>query len=92
MRLGDSVKSITYLKNNTAEVVRDVSRDGRPFVITQNGEARAVVLDVATYDRWREAITMLKLLSLGEAEASTGAVVPADRAFDRVYEAIGQES
>jgi prevent-host-death family protein len=91
MRLGESVKSITYLKNNTAEVVRDVARDGRPLVVTQNGEARAVVLDVATYDRWREAIAMLKLLALGEIESSTGAVVPADRAFDRAFEAIEVE-
>lgn len=91
MRLGESVKSITYLKNNTAEVVRDVARDGRPLVVTQNGEARAVVLDVATYDRWREAITMLKLLSLGEAEAAAGRIVPATRAFERALEAIGQE-
>jgi len=91
MRLKESVKSITYLKNNTAEVVRDVARDGRPLVVTQNGEARAVVLDVATYDRWREAITMLKLLSLGEIEASTGAVVPAGRAFERAARATDSD-
>lgn len=91
MRLGESVKSITYLKNNTAEVVRDVARDGRPMVITQNGEARAVVLDVATYDRWREALVMLKLLSLGEAEASAGRLATTERAFERALEAIGQE-
>ncbi|MDD5308361.1 MAG: type II toxin-antitoxin system Phd/YefM family antitoxin [Deltaproteobacteria bacterium] len=91
MRLGRSVKSITYLKTHTADVVRDVAEDGRPLVITQNGEACAVVMDVATFDRWREAMTLLKLLSLSEAEASAGRTATDDEAFARALAAAEAE-
>ena len=44
MDLNEAVKSITYLKNNTAQVVREAAESGRPLVVTQNGEAKAVVM------------------------------------------------
>lgn len=91
MRLGDSVKSITYLKNHTADVVRDVAASGGPLVITQNGEARAVVMDVATFDRWREAMAMLKILALSEAAALSGRTVADDAAFERALGNIEPE-
>lgn len=49
------IKPITYLKSKTAELVFDVAESGRPVTITQNGAAKVVVMDVATYDRWRAA-------------------------------------
>jgi prevent-host-death family protein len=45
------VKPITYLKSRTADLVREVSEAGRPVTITQNGEAKVVVMDDETYDR-----------------------------------------
>jgi prevent-host-death family protein len=46
---------ITYLRNRTAELIREVSEVGHVVTITQNGEARAVLMAVDTYDRWRAA-------------------------------------
>lgn len=37
-------------QNHTADLVRDVAAGGRPMVITQNGEAKVVVMDVSAYD------------------------------------------
>ncbi|MEX2154237.1 MAG: type II toxin-antitoxin system Phd/YefM family antitoxin [Gemmatimonadaceae bacterium] len=67
------IKPITYLKESTADAVRQVS-EGRTLFITQNGEAKAVLMDVATYDRWRQAMALLKLLSLGEDDITKGRI------------------
>ena len=46
MKLKEDIKPITYLKNNAAQLVRDVADKGRTVTITQNGEAKAVLMDV----------------------------------------------
>jgi prevent-host-death family protein len=84
----ESVKPITYLKNNAAELVREVNEDGRTVTITQNGEAKVVVMDVDTYDRWRSALTLMKLLAQGEADIRAGRMVDTEEAFTRTRKAI----
>jgi prevent-host-death family protein len=69
------VKPITYLKNSTAKLVREVTEHGRTVLITQNGEASVVVMDVAQYDRWRNAMALAKLLSLSAVQSAQGRVV-----------------
>ena len=82
------VKPITYLKNRTAELLREVSEGGHAVTITQNGEARAVLMDVDTYDRWRSAMALLKLLALGEADVEAGRTVKQSDVFQRARRAI----
>ena len=69
------VKPITYLKNRAADLVREVNEDRRTLTITQNGEAKVVVMDVDTYDRWRSAMALLKLVALSETDVAAGRVV-----------------
>jgi len=82
------VKPITYLKNRTAELLREVSEGGHTVTITQNGEARAVLMDVDTYDRWRSAMALLKLLAQGEADVEAGRTVKQSDVFRRARRAI----
>lgn len=88
MNLKADVKPITYLKNHTAEAIRGVSDDGRVLMITQNGEAKAVVIDVETYDRWRKAMALLKILAQGEADVAADRVSTQEQAFERAAKAI----
>jgi len=88
MGLKDDIRPITHLKNHTAELVREVGETGRPMVITQNGEARAVLMDVDVYDRWRDALALLKLVAQGRAEVAEGRVVSQAEAFKRAREAV----
>src|SRR5680860_1808353 len=60
MRLEDRIRSISYLKAHAAELIRDLNERQEPLVITQNGEARAVLLDVATFDQLQETSALLK--------------------------------
>jgi prevent-host-death family protein len=71
------IKSISYLKANAAEVVRDLAEVREPLVITQNGEAKAVIQDVASYEATQETLALLKILALGNRQIEAGKVVPA---------------
>jgi prevent-host-death family protein len=65
MRASD-VKPITYMKTHSAELIADVNKRRSPVVITQNGEPRAVVVDIESYERTQDALMMLKLIAQSE--------------------------
>jgi len=92
MDLQEVVKPITYLKNNAAEVVREAAESGRLLVVTQNGEAKAVVMGVAQYDEWKRTLALLKILAQGEADVAANRVVDQAEAFRRAGAAIHRAS
>ena len=47
MRYSTQIRPISYLKANAAEVLQVLEEQRKPMIITQNGEARAVIQDVA---------------------------------------------
>ena len=81
MVLTDRVRSVSYLKAHAAEVLRDLAERQEPLVITQNGEARAVLLDVATFDQLQEAVALVRLMSLADRQLREGMVQTADEAL-----------
>jgi prevent-host-death family protein len=83
MSRASDVKPITYLKTRAADLVREVHDAGRAVTITQNGQAKVVVMDVHTYDRWRSAMALLKLLARAEADVDARRVVSQEAAFRR---------
>ena len=68
MRLSTQIKPITYLKANAAEVLAQLAEDRQPLVITQNGEARAVLQDVASYEQTQQTLALLKILAVGQRQ------------------------
>ena len=74
MKYSDQIKPISYLKANAAKVVEDLAETGEPLVITQNGEAKAVIQDVKSYEQTQEALALLKILALGDRQAEEGRV------------------
>ncbi len=64
MKLSESVKSISYLKANAANLIEESNKYQKTFVITQNGEAKVVVQDIKTYEKMQETMAMLKLLAM----------------------------
>jgi prevent-host-death family protein len=87
MNLRQDIKPITYLKNRTADVVQQVS-EGRTMVITQNGEARMVVMGVEEYDRMQNALALLKIIQLSEGDVRNGRTVPQEEVFQRIEAVI----
>ena len=70
------IKPISYLKANAAEVLDRLTELREPMLITQNGEARAVIQDVASYEETQETLALLKILALGTREVEEGKVTP----------------
>jgi prevent-host-death family protein len=76
MRYSSQVKPISYLKANAAEVLVQLAEQREPLVITQNGEAKAVIQDVASFEETQETLALLKILALGSQEIESGKVKP----------------
>lgn len=78
------IKPISYLKANAAEVLLQLTEQREPLVITQNGEAKAVMQDVASYEETQETLALLKILVLGSREVEEGRVKPVAKVVSRL--------
>lgn len=76
MRYSTQVKSVSYLKANAAAVLAHLNEVREPMVITQNGEAKAVIQDVVSYEETQETLALLKILALSQREVEAGKVRP----------------
>ena len=83
MNLQKDIKPITYLQNRTTDVVQEVSA-GRTMVITQNGEAKMVIMGVAEYDRLQSALSLLRIMQHSEADVKRGRTVPQEAVFAEI--------
>lgn len=64
MKLSEAVKSISYLKANAADMIDEINKEQKTYIITQNGEAKVVVQDIKAYERNLETMAMLKLIAM----------------------------
>lgn len=92
MKLSESVKPISYLKSHTAEVLRDVSEKQRTMVITQHGEARAVLQDIASYEQTQESLALLKMLAQSSKSIQEGRSKPLKKAFADVRKHVRENT
>ena len=88
MKLSSQIKPISYLKSHAAEIVRTLGEQGEPLIITQNGAAKIVVQDIASYERDRETLALLKILALGERQIEAGNVVSAADAIAKLRKRV----
>lgn len=77
MSLSSQIKPISYLKAHASEIVRNIGKQQEPLIITQNGEAKAVVQDIESYEKTQEAMALLKILALGSRQIEEGKLQPA---------------
>lgn len=84
MRLTDDIQPVTYLKTRASKLLDEVNEHRRPMVITQKGRARAVVLDIASYEELRGAIALLKGLAISESDISAKRTTPHAKVIARL--------
>lgn len=84
MKPSEAIKPITYLKNHTSDVVRKVNDTRGTMIITQNGEAKAVLQDISTYEQTQETLALLKLLAQGRRSAKQGRTKPLKQVIERL--------
>lgn len=88
MKLSQSIKPISYLKSHTAEAVREVGEGRRPMVITQHGEAKAVLQSVPDYEQTQESLALLKMLAQSARSIREGRSKPVKKAFADVRKRV----
>ena len=84
MQYSTQIKPISYVKANAAQVLRDLTTSREVLVITQNGEATAVMQDIASYEADQQALALLKILALGNQQIEQGKVIRAADAVARI--------
>jgi len=84
MKLSTQIKPISYLKAHAAKVIRDLGQRREPMVITQHGEAKAVMMDVKSYEQAQETLALLKILAIGNRQIEDGKVAGLDEVFQRI--------
>ena len=90
MKPSKSIKPISYLKSNTADVVRELNEMREPVIITQNGMAKAVMQDVDTFEQTQETLALLKLLAQGQSDVEEGATRTLRKAVNELRKGLGR--
>jgi prevent-host-death family protein len=82
MSLATQIKPISYLRDNAADIVKDFADNPEPLIITQNGEAKMVVVEIKQYEGQQEQLALLRLIALGRKEYREGNYSDAQTFFD----------
>ncbi len=89
MKISTDIKPISFLKSKAADMLKQVNETHRPIIITQNGEPRAVLQDPESYENMRNAIGILKLISLGEEDIRDGKSKTQSEVFSDLEKLVG---
>ncbi|WP_293368599.1 type II toxin-antitoxin system Phd/YefM family antitoxin [Nevskia sp.] len=84
MKISTAVRPVSYLKANAAQVIRELREGAPPLIVTQNGEATAVVQDIRRYEETEETLALLKLIALGERQVEAGRLRPLSEVVDAI--------
>ena len=90
MQIVNDIKPVTYLKNRAADILKYINETHRPMIITQNGEAKAVIQDPKSYEDMKNALAIMKLLSFAEEDIRNGNIHTEEDVFNSVEELLGK--
>jgi prevent-host-death family protein len=88
INLKEDIKPISYIKTNAADMMKYVNDRKNPIVITQNGEAKAVLLDIETYQRIQDAFSLMSLVRIAEKDIEGGRLKKAEDVFSDLKKKI----
>ncbi len=91
MNTKQDIKPISFVKANAANLLDQVNKTHRPVIITQNGEAKAVLIDTESYDSMQNAIGILKLISMGEKDIKDGKFAEQNSFFVNIENKISKK-
>ncbi len=88
MNTKQDIRPISFVKANAANMLDQVNETHRPIIITQNGEAKAVLMDTESYDSMQNAIGILKLISMGEKDVKNSKFTEQNSFFSAIEDKI----
>ena len=87
MDLASNIRPISYIKTNAADMIRQINDTRNPIVITQNGEAKGVLMDTRSYQEMIDALGLLKLISQSERAVERGETKPHEEVMSSIRKA-----
>ncbi len=84
MHLSQDIKPISYLKSKTADVINNVNENQRTIIITQNGEAKAVIQDIKSYENMQNSLNLLKLIVQSENDIENNHIIRQEDIFNNL--------
>jgi prevent-host-death family protein len=84
MRYSTQIKPISYVKAHAAELLDRITEEREPIIITQNGEARAVLVDVHSYEESQETLALLQILVIGKQQVEAGQTYPLSEVIEKI--------
>ncbi len=91
MNIKNDIRPVTYLKSRAADLLKQINETHRPVIITQNGEPKAVLQDPQSYEKMRNAIGILKLISQGETDVRKGKTMSQDKVFEDIEKTLNKK-
>lgn len=77
LNLAKDIHPVSYMKTHADEMLAELASSKSPMVITQDGEAKAVLLDVETYQGLVDSIGLMKCIMVGENDIREGRAIEA---------------
>ena len=74
-----------------AEVIRKLNESRGTMIITQNGEAKAALIDIKAYEDLQETLTMLEMIAQGNKNLTEGRYRPAEQVLKEFEERIEKD-
>jgi len=90
MKTSESVKPISYLKAHASEIIRDIVDTSKTLIITQNGEAKAILQDIKKYEQIQDSLALLKILALSSKGLKDKDYKPVSESFKSIRDRISQ--
>ena len=90
MNLKDDIRPISYIKTHAADMLKRVNDTHNPIIITQNGEAKAVLLDTESYQSMKNSMGILKVLSQSEKDIDKNEIYTQENVFSELNEKLSE--
>lgn len=71
-----------------SEIVERISNNHNKVVITHNGEAKAVLQDIKSYEQLQDSLALLKILAISTKSMIEGKGEPLDVAFSDIRKKV----
>jgi prevent-host-death family protein len=92
MKFSENIKPISFLKAHASEIIRELSKSRKTIIITQNGEAKAVVQDIKLYEQNQESMALLKILAQSSDSIRKGNIKPISQSFTDLGKKIKEKT
>jgi prevent-host-death family protein len=83
-RYSTQIKPISYVKAHAAELLDRITEEREPIIITQNGEARAVLVDIHSYEESQETMAMMQVIAISDKEIEAGEIYPLSKVIREI--------